>query len=62
MGLYTKVETDLGKAFSLRQFMDLYGFDKSTEKHEARNILNQFIQSKKIRRISKNMYQKINAK
>ncbi|MHA1144117.1 MAG: hypothetical protein ACTSRW_05210 [Candidatus Helarchaeota archaeon] len=59
MGLYSQVEKDLGKNFSLQQFIDLIGFDKSSEKHEARNILNQFIQAKKIRRISKNMYQKI---
>ncbi|MHA1402727.1 MAG: hypothetical protein ACTSSI_03105 [Candidatus Helarchaeota archaeon] len=59
MGLYSQVEKDLGKNFSLQQFMDLIGFDKSSEKHEARNILNQFIQANKIRRISKNMYQKI---
>ena len=59
MGLYATVEKDLGDNFSIRQFMDLIGFDKTTEKHEARNVLNQFIQAKKIRRISKNLYQKI---
>lgn len=59
MGLYARVEKDLGDQFSIEQFMDLYGFDKTSEKREARNVLNQFVQAKKIRRLSKNMYQKI---
>ena len=56
--IWNKIEDSLNSRFSIRQFMYNTGLDKS-EKREARNILNQFVLSGKIRRISQNLYEKI---
>ncbi|MHA1342097.1 MAG: hypothetical protein ACTSRZ_21320 [Promethearchaeota archaeon] len=59
MGLFNKVKDKLPNQFSLFQLMAILEMDES-ELHEARNILNIWAnQNKYIRRISKNMYEKI---
>ncbi|MHA1797021.1 MAG: hypothetical protein ACTSVY_01125 [Candidatus Helarchaeota archaeon] len=59
MGVWSKVEPDLNEIFSIQQFMTIMGMDKN-DKREARNILNQFFESGKIYRLSKNLYKKKN--
>ncbi|NVM02585.1 MAG: hypothetical protein HWN67_09635 [Candidatus Helarchaeota archaeon] len=58
--MWTKVKDSLKGTFSLYQFMELMGLDRteSKDKREARNILNQLYKSRKIYRLSKNVYKK----
>jgi len=60
MGLYKKVKEKLPKMFSIFQLMAALEMDK-LDLHEARNLLNiWYKQNKFIKRISKNMYEKLN--
>lgn len=58
MGLYSKIKERLPKQFSIFQFMGITGLE-ATNVREARNILKQFYIQGYIKRISKNMYEKI---
>ena len=58
MGLYTNIKEKLSKQFSIFQIMSLLGLD-APEVRKARNILKQFHLQGYIKRISKNMYQKM---
>jgi len=58
MGLYNSIKEKLSHQFSIFQFMGLLGIDAG-EVRKARNILKQFYQEGYIRRLSKNMYEKI---
>jgi hypothetical protein len=59
MGLYKKIEDKLPKEFSIFQLMGLLGIDAS-EVREARNLLKEFHHEGYIKRLSKNMYKKVN--
>lgn len=59
MGLFTKVNEKLPKQFSIFQLMSVLEMNES-DLSEARNILKVWAtQQKFIKRISKNMYEKI---
>ncbi|TFF97088.1 MAG: hypothetical protein EU547_05255 [Promethearchaeota archaeon] len=58
MGLYNNVEKNLPKEFSIFQLMAILGINAS-EVRLARNLLRQFYQAGYIKRIGKNMYQKL---
>lgn len=59
MGLFTKVNEKLPKQFSIFQLMSVLEMSES-DLSEARNILKVWAtQQKFIKRISKNMYEKI---
>ncbi|TFG08765.1 MAG: hypothetical protein EU539_01575 [Promethearchaeota archaeon] len=58
MGLYENIKEKLPEQFSIFQLMSLLGID-AAEVRTARNLLKQFYLEGYIRRISKNMYQKI---
>ena len=58
MGLYSKVKNNLSESFSIFQLMSLLEMDES-DIRECRNILKQWYLLGYIKRISKNMYQKI---
>jgi predicted flap endonuclease-1-like 5' DNA nuclease len=58
MGLYNKIEQTLSKQFSIFQLMTLLGIGAS-EVRLVRNLLKQFHQQGYIKRIGKNMYEKI---
>jgi DNA polymerase/3'-5' exonuclease PolX len=58
MGLYNNIEENLPKQFSIFQLMAILGINAS-EVRLARNLLKQFYQAGYIKRIGKNMYQKL---
>ncbi len=58
MGLYSKVKNNLSESFSIFQLMSLLEMDES-DIRECRNVLKQWYLLGYIKRISKNMYQKI---
>ncbi len=58
MGLYTKIKDNLPKNFSFFQFISILGIE-ANEAHNARNVLKQFYAKGYIKRISKNMYEKL---
>ncbi len=58
MGLWDQIKNDLNPQFSLFRLMEVLGMDE-TDKREARNLLHQLFLSGKTRRISKNMYRKL---
>ena len=58
MGLYKNIQDKLQKQFSIFQLMSVLEIDAS-EVREARNLLKQFYLEGYIKRLSKNMYQKI---
>jgi len=58
MGLYSKVKDNISEKFSIFQLMSLLEMDES-DIRECRNILKQWYLRKYIKRISKNMYQKL---
>ena len=58
MGLYNNIQDKLHKQFSIFQLMSVLEIDAS-EVREARNLLKQFYLEGYIKRLSKNMYQKI---
>ncbi|MHA1727172.1 MAG: hypothetical protein ACTSWY_00390 [Promethearchaeota archaeon] len=59
MGLFSKIEADLGNTFSLFDVMRILEMGEE-DLHEARNLCRQFYQMGFIKRISKNMYKKVN--
>lgn len=60
MGLYNLVEQLLPESFSIYQLMAVLDMERD-DARECRNILKQFYQRGYIKRVSKNMYQKIPA-
>ena len=58
MGLYINVKDKLTKQFSIFQLMSILEMD-AKEVRKARNLLKQFYLEGYIKRISKNMYQKV---
>ncbi|MCJ7647739.1 MAG: hypothetical protein MUP85_03925 [Candidatus Lokiarchaeota archaeon] len=58
MGTYNTVKNELTNQFSIFQLMDALGID-AQEVRKIRNLLKQFYKQGFIKRISKNMYQKI---
>ncbi|TXT64780.1 MAG: putative penicillin-binding protein 2 [Promethearchaeota archaeon] len=58
MGLYTKIEERISKQFSIFQLMTVLGIGASNVRL-ARNLLKQFHRQGYIKRISKNMYEKV---
>jgi len=58
MGLYSNIEDKLPKQFSIFQLMSILEINAS-DVRKARNILKQFYLEGYIKRISKNMYEKL---
>ena len=58
MGLYINIKDKLSKQFSIFQLMSLLEMD-AREIRKARNLLKQFYLEGYIKRISKNMYEKV---
>jgi hypothetical protein len=58
MGLYKNIKEELPKQFSIFQIMGALGID-AQEVRKVRNLLKQFHKQGYIKRISKNMYLKI---
>jgi hypothetical protein len=58
MGLYKNIQDKLPKQFSIFQLMSVLEIDASKVR-EARNLLKQFYLEGYIKRLSKNMYQKL---
>lgn len=58
MGLYSNIKDKLPKQFSIFQLMGILEIDAS-DVRKARNILKQFYLEGYIKRISKNMYEKL---
>lgn len=58
MGLFNNIKDKLPKQFSIFQLMTVLEIGASKVR-EARNLLRQFHQKGYIKRISKNMYEKI---
>ncbi len=58
MGLYENIRDKLPKQFSIFQLMGVLEID-AIEVRKARNLLKQFYLEGYIKRISKNMYQKL---
>ena len=61
MGLFNSIRDNLPKQFSIFQLMSILGID-ALEERKVRNLLKQFYINGYIKRISKNMYQKIDTK
>ncbi|MHA1390989.1 MAG: hypothetical protein ACTSQT_01945 [Promethearchaeota archaeon] len=58
MGVYNSIKEQLPKQFSIFQLIDILGVD-AQEVRKVRNLLNQFYKQGFIKRLSKNMYEKI---
>lgn len=58
MGLYNNIKDKLPKQFSIFQLMSVLEIDASNVR-KARNVLKQFYLEGYIRRLSKNMYEKV---
>jgi hypothetical protein len=58
MGVYNSIKEQLPKQFSIFQLIDILGVD-AQEVRKVRNLLNQFHKQGFIKRLSKNMYEKI---
>ena len=58
MGLYNNIKSELPKHFSIFQLISVLGID-TRKVREVRNLLKQFHNQGYIKRISKNMYEKI---
>ena len=58
MGLYNNIKDKLPSQFSIFQLMSVLDIDAS-EVRKARNLLKQFYLEGYIKRISKNMYEKV---
>ena len=58
MGLYNNIKDNLPEQFSIFQLMSVLGID-ALEVRKVRNLLKQFHLQGYIKRISKNMYQKV---
>ncbi len=61
MGLFNTIKEDLPKQFSIFQLMSILGID-AFEERKVRNLLKQFYLQGYVKRISKNMYQKVEKK
>ena len=59
MGLYNNIKSKLPEEFSIFQLMSLLNIDAS-ELRKVRNLLKQFYLKGYIKRLSKNMYKKVN--
>jgi hypothetical protein len=58
MGLYNNIKEELPHQFSIFQLMSALGIEAQNGR-EARNVLKQFHTQGYIKRISKNMYEKV---
>ncbi len=58
MGVYNSIKEELPNQFSIFQLISILGVD-SQEGRKVRNLLKQFHNKGFIRRLSKNMYEKI---
>ena len=58
MGVYNSIKEQLPTQFSIFQLIDILGVD-AQEVRKVRNLLNQFHKQGFIKRLSKNMYEKI---
>jgi hypothetical protein len=58
LGLYNNIKDKLPKQFSIFQLMSVLEIDSSNVR-KARNVLKQFYLEGYIRRLSKNMYEKV---
>jgi len=58
LGTYNTIKNELSNQFSIFQLMDALRID-AQEVRKVRNLLKQFYKQGFIKRISKNMYQKI---
>ena len=61
MGLYNNIKNNLPKQFSIFQLMSILRID-ALEVRKLRNLLKQFYLQGYIKRISKNMYMKVERK
>ena len=59
MGVYSDIKNKLPNQFSIFQLMEILGTD-ANEVRKVRNLLKQFYLDGNIKRLSKNMYQKMN--
>lgn len=59
MGVYSDIKNKLPNQFSIFQLMEVLGTD-ANEVRKVRNLLKQFYLDGNIKRLSKNMYQKMN--
>ena len=57
-GLYNNIKNNLPKQFSIFQLMSILAID-AIEVRKVRNLLKQFFLQGYIKRLSKNMYQKL---
>ncbi|NHJ21469.1 MAG: hypothetical protein EAX91_11025 [Candidatus Lokiarchaeota archaeon] len=58
MGVYNSIKEELPKQFSIFQIISVLGIDPQ-QVRKVRNLLKQFHKQGYIKRISKNMYEKI---
>ncbi|MBY9016414.1 MAG: hypothetical protein KGD68_12030 [Candidatus Lokiarchaeota archaeon] len=58
MGVYNNIKEQLSKQFSIFQLISILGVD-AQEVRKIRNLLKQFHKKGFIKRLSKNMYEKI---
>ena len=61
MGLFNTIKENIPKQFSIFQLMSILGID-AFEERKVRNLLKQFYLQGYVKRISKNMYQKVEKK
>ncbi len=59
MGVYSDIKNKLPIQFSIFQLMEVLGTD-ANEVRKVRNLLKQFYLDGNVKRLSKNMYQKMN--
>ena len=58
MGVYNTIKEELPKQFSIFQLISILGVDNQ-EVRKVRNLLKQFHKQGFVKRLSKNMYEKI---
>jgi hypothetical protein len=58
MGVYNTIKEELPKQFSIFQLISILGIDNQ-QVRKVRNLLKQFHKQGYIKRLSKNMYEKI---
>ena len=58
MGLYNTIKEELPKQFSIFQLISVLGID-TQQVRKVRNLLKQFHKQGFVKRLSKNMYEKI---
>ena len=59
MGVYSDIKNKLPNQFSIFQLMEVLGTD-ANDVRKVRNLLKQFYLDGNVKRLSKNMYQKMN--